>query len=123
HLDGVDPDRIVLWGWSFSGGHVIAVAATDPRIAAVISRAPHVASIPTLMWLPLRNTIRPSVARLLHQVSASRSRPPALVPAVGIPPSSAGTRCRKPRHVRGDDRTGGEAGLRRPAGSEFQVAQ
>ena len=37
-LDGVDPDRVVLWGTSYSGGHVIAVAADDPRIAAVISQ-------------------------------------------------------------------------------------
>jgi dienelactone hydrolase len=36
-LDGVDPDRVVLFGSSFSGGHVLAVAATDARIAAVIS--------------------------------------------------------------------------------------
>jgi pimeloyl-ACP methyl ester carboxylesterase len=37
-LAGVDPDRIVLWGTSFSGGHVIAVAADDPRIAGVIAQ-------------------------------------------------------------------------------------
>src|ERR1044071_2272600 len=30
-LHGIDPDRIVLWGSSFSGGHVLAVAAADPR--------------------------------------------------------------------------------------------
>src|SRR5512135_852818 len=48
-LDGVDPDRIVLWGSSFSGGHVLAVAATDPRIAAVISQAPNTDSIASLM--------------------------------------------------------------------------
>jgi pimeloyl-ACP methyl ester carboxylesterase len=36
-LPGVDPERIVLWGTSYSGGHVIAVAAEDHRIAAVIS--------------------------------------------------------------------------------------
>ena len=34
-LDGVDPDRIVLWGTSWSGGHVVYVAADDPRIAAI----------------------------------------------------------------------------------------
>ena len=33
-LDGVDPERIVLWGTSWSGGHVVYVAAEDPRIAA-----------------------------------------------------------------------------------------
>lgn len=37
-LDGIDPDRIVLWGSSYSGGHVVAVAAGDPRIAGVISQ-------------------------------------------------------------------------------------
>jgi fermentation-respiration switch protein FrsA (DUF1100 family) len=41
HLDGADPDRIVLWGSSFSGGHVIAVAAGDSRVAAVISQVPY----------------------------------------------------------------------------------
>lgn len=37
-LPGVDPDRVVLWGSSYSGGHVVAVAAGDPRIAGVISQ-------------------------------------------------------------------------------------
>ena len=37
-LDGVDPDRIVLWGSSYSGGHVLPVAVRDGRIAALISQ-------------------------------------------------------------------------------------
>ncbi|CAN5521811.1 alpha/beta hydrolase [soil metagenome] len=37
-LPGVDPERIALWGTSYSGGHVVAVAAQDPRIAAVVSQ-------------------------------------------------------------------------------------
>ena len=28
-LDGVDPERIVAWGTSFSGGHVVEIAAAD----------------------------------------------------------------------------------------------
>lgn len=28
-LDGVDPERIILWGTSFSGGHVIRIASRD----------------------------------------------------------------------------------------------
>ncbi|MCY7396445.1 MAG: alpha/beta fold hydrolase, partial [Nocardioides sp.] len=35
---GVDADRVVLWGTSYSGGHVGAVAAQDPRVAAVVSQ-------------------------------------------------------------------------------------
>lgn len=40
HLPGVDPGRIVLWGTSYSGGHVIAVAAQDKRVTAVVSMNP-----------------------------------------------------------------------------------
>lgn len=39
-LRGVDPDRIGLWGTSYSGGHVLTVAAADPRIAAVVALVP-----------------------------------------------------------------------------------
>lgn len=39
-LDGVDPDRIVLWGYSFSGGTSVNVAAGDPRIAGVMLLCP-----------------------------------------------------------------------------------
>ncbi|HMD52007.1 MAG TPA: alpha/beta hydrolase, partial [Solirubrobacteraceae bacterium] len=39
-LEDVDPDRIVVWGSSYSGGHVIPVAVADGRVAAVISQVP-----------------------------------------------------------------------------------
>ncbi|NNG39977.1 prolyl oligopeptidase family serine peptidase [Flexivirga sp. ID2601S] len=39
-LPGVDPDRVGIFGTSFSGGHVLKVAAADPRVAAVISQCP-----------------------------------------------------------------------------------
>src|SRR4029450_2988208 len=47
-LDGGDAGGIVLWGISWSGGHVVYVAASDPRIAAVISQAPDVDGRKTL---------------------------------------------------------------------------
>ena len=28
-LDGVDPERIGIWGTSYAGGHVLVVAAID----------------------------------------------------------------------------------------------
>jgi dienelactone hydrolase len=84
-LDGVDPDRIVLWGSSFSGGHVLAVAATDPRIAAVVSQAPHIDSIPTLMLIPPKNTAHMLLAGVRDQAGAWLGRPPRLIPAVGAP--------------------------------------
>ncbi|MEM6704523.1 MAG: alpha/beta fold hydrolase, partial [Acidobacteriota bacterium] len=35
---GVDPERIGLWGSSYSGGHVIWVAAHDPRVKVTVSQ-------------------------------------------------------------------------------------
>ena len=40
--DAVDSTEIVLWGYSFSGGHVLSVAAADSRVAGVIATAPFV---------------------------------------------------------------------------------
>jgi fermentation-respiration switch protein FrsA (DUF1100 family) len=34
----VDADRLGVWGTSFSGGHVLHVAAYDPRVKAVVSQ-------------------------------------------------------------------------------------
>lgn len=41
-MDRVDPDRIALWGASFSGGHVLALAREDGDIRAVVSMVPFV---------------------------------------------------------------------------------
>lgn len=35
----VDPERIGIWGTSYSGGHVLAVAAVDRRVRCVVSQA------------------------------------------------------------------------------------
>jgi fermentation-respiration switch protein FrsA (DUF1100 family) len=35
----VDPGRIGIWGTSYSGGHVLAVAASDRRVKCVVSQA------------------------------------------------------------------------------------
>lgn len=83
--DGIDPDRIVLWGSSFSGGHVLAVAADDPRIAAVISQAPFTDSIAALRQVPLRTAAALTVDGVRDQLEAWRGRPPRLAPAVGDP--------------------------------------
>ena len=84
-LDGIDPHRIVLWGSSFSGGPVLAVAGGDPRIAAVISQAPFTDAIATLARVPLKNVVRLTAAGLWDRVLGWLGRAPRLVPAVGAP--------------------------------------
>lgn len=39
-IDGIDANRIALWGTALSGGHVMTVAAADRRITAVVAQAP-----------------------------------------------------------------------------------
>jgi hypothetical protein len=39
-LDEVDGDRIAVWGISYSGGHVLIVGATDPRVRCIVSNIP-----------------------------------------------------------------------------------
>ena len=38
--DDVDPEAIGIYGISYSGGHVLILAATDPRVRAVVSLVP-----------------------------------------------------------------------------------
>ena len=39
-LEEIDPARIALWGTSFSGGHVVVIAARDENIACVVAQCP-----------------------------------------------------------------------------------
>ena len=40
HHEAVDPERVGLFGTSFSGGHVMQVGASDHKLKAVISQCP-----------------------------------------------------------------------------------
>ena len=111
-LDGVDPDRIVLWGTSFSGGHVLEVAATDPRIAAVIAQVPFTDGVATLMWAPLKN-----VVHLGGRGPAGSGRRLARPSA----PSRASRR--RPRHSCSDNRTRRQTGGRGAWSAGIVVAQ
>jgi len=48
-LPNVDKNKIILWGSSLSGGHVLEVAAKIPSaVAAVVSQVPHLSAIASL---------------------------------------------------------------------------
>jgi pimeloyl-ACP methyl ester carboxylesterase len=38
----IDGSRLALWGTSFSGGHVLSLAAADPHVTAIVSQVPYV---------------------------------------------------------------------------------
>lgn len=93
---GIDPDRVALWGTSFSGGHVLAVAAGDPRVAAVVAQVPFVDG-PALLRggsrgggkrraagiARLRHTARLVGTALRDELRGRLGRDPLLVPVAG----------------------------------------
>lgn len=83
-LPEVDPEKVALWGSSLGGGHVIAVAAGDPKLAAAVSQVPFTFGFPRKVegrtfsqrWRLLRTALR-------DWLDGRLGRPPAYIPAVG----------------------------------------
>lgn len=82
-LHGADAGRIGAWGSSYSGGHVLVLAATDRRVRCVVSQVPTISGA--------RNTLRrfpgDGVAEIQARFAADRTarmrgEPPATVPIV-----------------------------------------
>ncbi len=88
-LEGIDWGRVALWGSSFSGGHVIVLAAGDPRIAAVIAQVPFVDGLANLLRLGRMHALRLTVEGIRDQAGAMAGRPPHMLPSVGPPGSIA----------------------------------
>ena len=88
-LEGVDPTRIAIWGSSFSGGHVMALAARDPSLAAAVSQVAFADGLMTLPSLGIGQALRLMREGLRDQVAALRGRPPHMIAAVGPPGSKS----------------------------------
>ncbi|MDP9344610.1 MAG: alpha/beta hydrolase [Actinomycetota bacterium] len=88
-LDGIDPLRIALFGSSFSGGHVVTIAAGDRSIAAVIAQAPFADGLPTVVAVGARNALRGAALGIVDQLGALAGHPPRMMPTVGPPGSFA----------------------------------
>ena len=80
---------MALFGSSFSGGHVLVVAARDSRIAAVVSQCPFTDGVASLPKMGASNILKASVAGLRDQLSSRFNRGPVYIPAVGPPGSFA----------------------------------
>jgi pimeloyl-ACP methyl ester carboxylesterase len=52
---GIDPNRIVLWGYSLTGGHVVAIAAQDRQVAAALVLCPFLSGLGRILSTPLRS--------------------------------------------------------------------
>ncbi len=84
-LPQVDAAKVVLWGSSFSGGHVIQLAAEDSRIAAVISQVPHWDGIATLLSMSPTAIARLTAHGLVDAARSVLGLAPHYVAAIGEP--------------------------------------
>lgn len=82
-LDEVDAARIGVWGSSYSGGHVLVVAAIDRRVKAVVAQVPLVSGSANIGEL-VRVDFRAGYRAMFDADRAARyaGDPPAMVPVV-----------------------------------------
>lgn len=88
-LDGIDSERIALWGTSFGGGHVIEAAARDGSVAAVVSQCPFTDGLAGVRAASPRSLARGVLPAIRDEVARVRNKPPVLIPLVGPHGSAA----------------------------------
>lgn len=84
-LDGVDPQKVVAWGTSFAGGHVITVAGQGEPLAAIIAQVPHVSGPAAVQSAGVRAALRVSVPAVRDLVGSWLGRAPVLVASIDDP--------------------------------------
>jgi fermentation-respiration switch protein FrsA (DUF1100 family) len=87
----IDRARIGIWGTSFSGGHVLVVAATDRRVKCVVAQVPSLSGTRNFLRRVRPDQRATALARLVADREARfRGEPPAMIPAVS---AEEGTPC------------------------------
>ena len=87
-LPGVDAKRIGIWGTSFSGGHVIEVAAIDRRVACVVAQVPQISGA-----LSAQRRLRPDLVPLARarfdadRAARFRGESPMMIPVISDDPA------------------------------------
>jgi fermentation-respiration switch protein FrsA (DUF1100 family) len=86
-LPDVDPNRIVAWGTSLSGGHVLMMGRQNPDLAAVIAQVPHVCGPASATALKVVPALRVGIAGFQDLFRALLRRPPRYVDTFAAPGS------------------------------------
>jgi len=88
-LPGVDPKRLVLWGISLAGGHVLSAAAGRDDVAAVVSAVPMVdglaAARHALASYSLAEMGRSTLLGVRSRAGRLAGRGPRMMPVVARP--------------------------------------
>ncbi len=88
-IKNVDPDKIALWGSSFSGGHVIVAAAADGNIAAISSQCPmmdaRMSARASFRHSGFFSFMKQGMLAMADQIGSLFGRAPIYVPLTGKP--------------------------------------
>ena len=86
-LKKADPERIGIWGSSYSGGHVIVVGAIDRRVKCVSCQVPLISGHRNARRIVRADFIAP-VGEMFDEDRAKRyaGEPPAMIPVVDEDP-------------------------------------
>jgi fermentation-respiration switch protein FrsA (DUF1100 family) len=89
-LEETDTARIGVWGSSYSGGHVLVVAAIDRRVKCVVSQVPAISGSQGFRRL-VRADFITSLQAVLHADRADRAagRAPSMFPVVAEDPMAS----------------------------------
>ena len=79
-LPEVDPDRIVLWGTSFGGGHVVRTAAKHPELLGAVTQVPMLDGMATVKAVPPLRMMRFGLYALADLLRGRRE--PVYLPVV-----------------------------------------
>lgn len=82
-------DQVVLWGTSFSGGHVLVAAADDHRLAAVIAQCPFTDGVASALAMDWRSSIKVTAIAVCDLIRSAVGMTPWFVAAAGPPGSAA----------------------------------
>ncbi|MBP1823273.1 alpha/beta hydrolase [Mycobacterium sp. OAE908] len=85
----VDTSRIILWGSSFSGGHVITTASREPDITAAIAQCPFSDGIASVLAMDRWTGLKVFARGVADALAGVVGKGPILLPIVGTPGSTA----------------------------------
>ncbi|MGV9794950.1 alpha/beta hydrolase [Gordonia sp. NPDC003422] len=88
-LDNVDRSRVVLWGTSFGGGHVMVAGHRDGAVAAVIAQCPFTSGVASTLAMEPLASVRVTGRALADVASMVIRREPVTVALAGEPGSVA----------------------------------
>lgn len=84
-LPGIDAGKVVAWGTSFGGGHVISIAGQGEALAAIIAQVPHVSGPAAVRATGLRASLRVAGPGIRDLLGARTGRQPVYVNSAGRP--------------------------------------